>query len=51
MAVNRLAGGVVFAALVIAGTQLVLGGERTLGLAAFAAAGVSLVWVLAGRRA
>jgi hypothetical protein len=49
-AINRLAAVVAFAALLIAATQLYLNGERALGTAGFAAAGLVLLWLLAGLR-
>ena len=49
-AINRLAGGLVLAVLILAGTQLVLGGERTLGLTALGAAAAGLAWLLVSGR-
>ncbi len=43
---NRATAGMVFAALLIAGTQLYLAGEQLLGLAGYAGAGVALVLLL-----
>ena len=51
-ALNRATMSVVFAALLVAGTQLYLAGEHTLGIAGYAGAGVALLAMLLmpGRR-
>jgi hypothetical protein len=49
-AINRLAAGVVLAAAALAGTQLVLGGERGLGLGALGLAAAGLIWLLVAGR-
>ena len=49
--VDRLTGGVVFAALLIGGVTLASAGNVTLGNVFFGAAGVTLLWVLFGGRA
>jgi predicted unusual protein kinase regulating ubiquinone biosynthesis (AarF/ABC1/UbiB family) len=45
-AINRLVAVMVFAALLVAATQLYLNDERNLGMAGFAAAGLALLWLV-----
>jgi predicted unusual protein kinase regulating ubiquinone biosynthesis (AarF/ABC1/UbiB family) len=48
--VNRLTGGVIFAALLIGGVMLVNAGSALLGTVFFGAAGLTLLWILFGGR-
>jgi len=50
-AIHRVAGSIVFAALLLAGIQLSLAGQNDWGLVLLISSGISLLWViLAGRR-
>jgi len=50
-AIQRVAGSIVFSALLLAGIQLSLAGQSTFGLILLIGSGISLLWVLlAGRR-
>ena len=50
-AIQRVAGSIVFSALLLAGVQLTLAGQSTFGLVLLIGSGISLLWVLfAGRR-
>ena len=50
LAVRRMVGGVLFAALLVGGVQLYLAEQMLFGGALLAGAGLTLVWVMTARR-